>query len=71
MKKAYGFMTMRSQFCDYVYGLCVTEDGTVLGGWTSSDIDFLKTDLANHAIGYEYEFLDKIPEWYQGGLNGL
>jgi hypothetical protein len=60
MKKAYGFPLV-----DYgnnnVHGQCFSEDGQYLGSWTSSDLTWLKQDLANHADGYDYQFVMVIP----------
>ena len=54
--KAYGFPVM--QFDDFgVCGFCYTEDGKYLGRWISSNIDFLKSDLAKHASAYDYTFV--------------
>lgn len=48
-----------------VVGACITEEGQILGYWTSSDDEFLAKDLKNHAdkAGCEYEYLRKCPQW--------
>lgn len=58
MKKAYGFPVFGYEPGIEVVGLCLTEDGEVLGQWISSDLDWLKKDLKKHAEGYEYIFLE-------------
>jgi len=58
MKKAYGFPIFGSSPGWDVVGVCVTEDGQVLGQWISSDIRSLKEDLMKHADGYDYVFLE-------------
>lgn len=60
--KAYGFPIV-----DYgnnnVYGNCFSEDGTYLGGWTSSNLSFLEHDLSNHAKNYDYKFVMVVPDF--------
>lgn len=66
MKKAYGFPTTKQDYSflgGLICGSCFDEDGKFLGNWTSSDIDWLKTDLKNHAEGYEYIFNNTPPEF--------
>lgn len=59
MKKAYGFPIFGGPSVGWdVVGVCVTEEGQVLGQWISSDLDWLKKDLEKHAEGYEYIFLE-------------
>lgn len=70
-KKAYAFPT--SELINYgpiayISGICVDEDGNMLGGWTSSSISFLKSDLMKHAGGYEYSFSEEMPEFIRDKL---
>jgi hypothetical protein len=44
-----------------VYGEVWNEKGQQLGQWTSSDIDFLRSDLKKCAARYDYRFVDAIP----------
>lgn len=59
MKKVYGFPVFGGVSPGWdVVGICITEDGEVLGQWISSDLDWLKKDLKKHTEGYEYIFLE-------------
>lgn len=60
--KAFGFK-LSDCFTGDVYGEVWSEDGKKLGQWTSSSIDWLRTDLASHAREYEYKFVDHLPEF--------
>jgi len=62
-KKAYGYPVLVMDD-GLSCGLCFSEEGKYLGRWISSSIDFLKADLAKHAIGYDYsffEYFDQLP----------
>ena len=64
MKKAYGFPlgpVTEHDGMQVITGMCVDEDGKLLGYWTSSDIRFLESDLQNHARGYDYHFSLAVP----------
>jgi len=65
--KAFGFK-VSDTFTGDVYGEVWSEDGKMLGHWISSNVDWLKKDLAIHADNYEYEFLNKIPEFVMNEL---
>lgn len=65
--KAFGFK-LSDCFTGDVYGEVWTENGKRLGHWISSDIDWLKRDLAFHAQEYEYEFIDYVPEFVMAKL---
>lgn len=65
--KAFGFK-LSDCFTGDVYGEVWSEDGKKLGDWISSDIDWLKRDLAFHARGHEYEFIDYVPEFVMDKL---
>lgn len=57
--KAYGYpLTPDNDDC---IGIVVDEHGNFLGTHISSNYSFLKMDLASHAKGYEFEFVDFIP----------
>lgn len=56
--KAYGYpLTEDRNNC---YGIVVDEQGKFLGTHTSSNYSWLKMDLASHAEGYEYEFVNYV-----------
>lgn len=61
MKKAYGFPTNSFGKSD-IAGVVISEDGEYLGHWVSSDLQWLKKDLSNHANGYDYVFYEKLPD---------
>lgn len=65
--KALGFK-VSDCFTGDVCGEVWSEDGKMLGQWISSDLNWLKRDLAAHAKDYEYEFVDQIPEFVMNEL---
>lgn len=54
--KAYGFLLQNIGIGGDVYGECFAEDGKWLGGWTSSDVEWLKRDLETHAKTHDMEY---------------
>ncbi len=65
--KAYGIklweINSRNRHMNGVSGICVREDGEILGYWFSSNDDFLAKDLANHAKQCAYEYVGiNVPE---------
>lgn len=63
--KAYGFPIFHTkcEFGELVYGEVYTEEGKMLGSWTSSSIEWLAKDLSQHASNYEYFFLKTAPDF--------
>jgi hypothetical protein len=61
--KAYGF-PIREYLNGDVSGSVYSEKGAFLGGWISSDLEFLKEDLAKYALGYEYHFVLDPPDFF-------
>jgi hypothetical protein len=72
--KAFGFEVpaASANWAPDVAGLCMKPDGTILGHWISSNVQFLKADLKKHAdkAGLEYEFLDSVPDWAKASIKG-
>lgn len=57
--KAYGYPLTENH--DNCFGIVVDEHGKFLGTHTSSNYSWLKIDLASHAEGYDFEFINTIP----------
>lgn len=60
--KAFGFKLV-DQMTGNVYGEVWTEGGKKIGQCTSYNIDLLRIDLKNCTQGYEYKFVDDLPEF--------
>lgn len=63
MKKAYGFVTHDHWGNSDVAGICVDEDGKVLGNHISSSLSWLEKDLSRKAVGYDYSFSIDPPDF--------
>ena len=59
--EAWGIMLERNDVG--VFGVCMDNNGKVLGQWFSSDEKFLASDLSNHAKEYNYRYVGEfVPE---------
>ena len=62
MKKAYGFpVRIMGMKQDLIYGICIDEDGNLLGRHISPDEKVLSENLKDYAKDLEYEFVYRVP----------